>query len=348
MTAENPTTVNKVLRGGSWFDTLRSCRSAFRYYAPAANALNVVGFRIVCTLVNTPMDPYRSESLSELTAITMRPIPAGSFLMGSPEDEPNRSTDEGPQHLVELEAFEISATTITQAQWSAVADLPAVNRTLVQQPSRFTGLNQPVECVNWHEALEFCARLSAYTGREYILPTEAQWEYACRAGTTKPYNLGLVGTDKITTTDANFDGKGTVKVASFPSNNWGLHDMHGNVWEWCLDDWHENYVNAPLDGTAWAGTSKTKVMRGGSWNYFPRSCRSACRLNVHPDYRFNSLGFRVCCLPKDLKPQNANQQLTELALTMLSTVEKSRVFIPEITGTIRKALLLNTWLTTAG
>ena len=346
MTAENSTTVNKVLRGGSWFDTTRSCRSAFRYYAPAANALNVVGFRIICTSTKTPMELYRREFLSQLATITMRSIPAGSFLMGSPEGESNRSIDEGPQHLVELEAFEMSATTITQAQWAVVANWPAINDTLSTDPSRFKDLNRPVERVNWDEALEFCNRLSLHTGRDYTLPSEAQWEYDCRAGTTKPYNFGLAGSDKITAADAKFEGKATTKVGSFPSNNWGLHDMHGNVWEWCLDDWHGNYVNAPLDGTAWF-EGNPKVVRGGSYHCFPSYIRSAYRAHSHAYAQGDGVGFRVVCLPKNLKPQNANEQLTELALSMLGTIEKSEIFIPEITDTIRKALLLNMGVTTA-
>ena len=264
--------------------------------------------------------------------------------MGSPEDEPDRVSNEGPQHLVKLEPFEMSVTTVTQAQWAVVAEWPAVNRTLAQDPSRFKGLNRPVDSINWYQALEFCARLNEYTGRDYTLPTEAQWEYACRAGTTKAYNFGPVGSDKITTTDANFDDRVTADVASFPANAWGLHDMHGNVLEWCLDEWHDSYNGAPTDGKAWLSNAseRQRVLRGGSWFNLPVHCRSACRDSFHPTHAFSSISFRVCCLPKKLKSQNEDQQLTELAITMLDTIKKSKVFIPEITGTIRKTLLLNT------
>jgi formylglycine-generating enzyme required for sulfatase activity len=291
------------------------------------------------------MQLYRSEALSEGVTLTMRSIPGGSFLMGSPENEPDRVSNEGPQHLVKLEPFEMSVTTITQAQWAVVAEWPAVNRTLDQDPSRFKGLNRPVDSINWYQALEFCARLNEYTGRDYTLPSEAQWEYACRAGTTKAYNFGPVGSDKIATTDANFNDKATANVASFPANAWGLHDMHGNVLEWCLDEWHENYNGAPADGTAWLSNAgkEWRVLRGGSWINYPIHCRSASRHSNHPAGAYHGLiGFRVCCLPKKLKSQNEDRQLTELAITMLDTIEKSKVFIPEITDTIRKAVLLNT------
>lgn len=298
------------------------------------------------------MELYRRESLNEDTAITMRSIPSGSFLMGSPETEPNSISSERPQHLVEVESFEMSVTSITQAQWAVVAKWPAVNLTLAQDPSVFTGSNRPVERVNWHQALEFCARLSARTNKNYTLPSEAQWEYACRAGTTTPFAFG----ETITTDLANYDGnydygsgpkgryrKETNEVGSHPANAWGLHDMHGNVWEWCLDQWHDNYVGAPSDGTPWESSKgqRIRLLRGGSWVSGPVQCRSAYRSYNHPAYANRFIGFRVVCLPKNLKSQNDNQQLTKLALTMLDTIERSRVFIPEITGIIRKALLLN-------
>jgi formylglycine-generating enzyme required for sulfatase activity len=259
--------------------------------------------------------------------------------MGSPKNELNRSNTESPQHVVSLEAFELSTATITQAQWAKVAKWPAVNQALMTDPSKFKGSNKPVQNINWYEAMEFCTRLSAKTGKHYTLPSEAQWEYACRAGTSTPYNFGLTGSDQITRTDANFDSQQPVNVGSFCANNWGLYDMHGSVWEWCLDDWHENYENAPTDGSAWRETINShKVLRGGSWDFNPGYCRSAYRFDSHPDFQLNGVGFRVCCLPKNLKTQNTNHQLTELALMMVGTIEKSRLFIPEITDTIRKAL----------
>ena len=205
--------------------------------------------------------------------IPMVHIPAGSFRMGSPEDEPERSDDEGPQHDVTLGSFFMAQTPITQAQWRMVASLPRVALELRSDPSHFKGAERPVEGVSWFEAMEFCHRLSQHTGRSYTLPSEAQWEYACRAGTTTPFHCGST----ISTTVANYDGNytygqgptgtyrgQTTDVASFPANDWGLHDMHGNLWEWCLDKWHHNYDGAPSDGGAWVeGDSLGKCYAAG-------------------------------------------------------------------------------------
>jgi formylglycine-generating enzyme required for sulfatase activity len=187
-------------------------------------------------------------------------IPAGSFLMGSPEGEVGRSEIEGPQHEVTLAAFWMAQTPITQDQWREVAGWEKVKRDLDPDPSNFKGANRPVERVSWLDAIEFCNRLSQRTGKNYTLPSEAQWEYACRAGTTTPFHFGPT----ISTEAANYDGnytygqgergiyrEQTTDVASFPANPWGLHDMHGNVWEWCLDKWRDSYEGAPADGSAW-------------------------------------------------------------------------------------------------
>jgi formylglycine-generating enzyme required for sulfatase activity len=286
--------------------------------------------------------------------IPMKFIPSGSFLMGSPEHEPDRSSAEGPQHQVTLGSFFMAQTPITQAQWREVAGWPRVERDLDPEPSHFEGDNRPVEQVSWHDAMEFCHRLSQRTGWKYTLPSEAQWEYACRAGTTTPFHFG----DTISTELANYDGdysygqgpKGiyrqqTTDVASFPANAWGLHDMHGNVWEWCLDEWHDSYQGAPVDGSAWmegdslgestaaccaagrwstppgaaarlaastatrttatatsvsaSAASPERLLRGGSWDSFPRSCRSAYRFHIQPDNALYIVGFRVVCLPQD-------------------------------------------------
>ena len=279
------------------------------------------------------------EAAGPLT-LTLIEIPAGSFLMGSPPDEPERVVYEGPQHEVTLESFFMGQTPITQAQWREVAGwqpLPAERwgRDLNLDPSRFQyregqaeGVvrlfdgeantdNRPVEKVSWEEAMEFCSRLSQRTGRTYTLPSEAQWEYACRAGTTTPFCFG----ETISSEFANYDGdfayangpKGidrgqTTPVGIFPGNAWGLHDMHGNVWEWCLDEWHASYDGALLDGQAWINemeaekskeTGKARLLRGGSWGSYPRDCRSAYRSYLLPDDRVNVVGFRVCCLPQD-------------------------------------------------
>ena len=194
-------------------------------------------------------------------------IPAGSFLMGSPTSELRRSLDEGPQHEVTLESFFLGRTQITQAQWREVAGWTegplerwGMDLSDKLEPSHFRGDNRPVESVNWFEAMEFCSRLSQRTGNYYTLPSEAQWEYACRAGTTTPFHFGETISPELANYDGNYsygpgkNGKNrqqTTDVASFPANTWGLHDMHGNMWEWCLDDWHDNYTGAPTDGSPW-------------------------------------------------------------------------------------------------
>jgi formylglycine-generating enzyme required for sulfatase activity len=197
---------------------------------------------------------------------------------------------------------------VTQAQWRFVAQLPQVNRELEQDPSHFKGDNRPVESVSWEDAVEFCLRLSEHTKRQYRLPSEAEWEYACRAGTTTPFHFG----ETITSDLANYNGeysygqgpKGvykqeTTKVGSFGvANNFGLYDMHGNVWEWCQDHWHSNYEGAPTDGSAWLSNkedSNRKLLRGGSWNVDPGNCRSAFRYYSYLVSNLNDIGFRVVC-----------------------------------------------------
>jgi formylglycine-generating enzyme required for sulfatase activity len=253
---------------------------------------------------------YR-ERLAEGVELTMVQIPAGSFLMGSPSEEPERYDSEGPQHQVQLQGFLMGQTPITQAQWQVVAGWQKLQRELSLDPATFKGLHRPVESVLWEDAIEFCQRLSQRFGRIYTLPSEAQWEYACRAGTTTPFHFGPTLTPDL----ANYDGirtyvegpKGvyrqeTTEVASFPANPWGLYDMHGNVWEWCFDQWHNNYQGAPADGSAWLdpGVNKDnqRLLRGGSWYSRHRYCRSAFRLNDHPELRGSPIGFRVCCLPQ--------------------------------------------------
>ncbi|MFM6281938.1 MAG: formylglycine-generating enzyme family protein, partial [Dolichospermum sp.] len=167
--------------------------------------------------------------------------------------------------------------------------------------------HRPVEQVSWHDAVEFCARLSNYTKRPYRLPSEAEWEYACRAGTTTPFHFG----DTITTELANYDGNNTygdgskgvyreetTEVGSFKiANEFGLYDMHGNVWEWCQDDWHNNYEGAPTDGSAWISNNakSDKLLRGGSWFVNPGNCRSAYRCYPAAGFGTYHDGFRVVC-----------------------------------------------------
>jgi formylglycine-generating enzyme required for sulfatase activity len=255
------------------------------------------------------------EPLTEDTRLEMVAIAAGKFTMGSPESEPERFSDESPQREVSVTAFYMGKYPITQAQWRFVAALEQVNRALAPDPSRFKGNDRPVERVSWEEAVEFCDRLSQHTGNDYQLPTEAQWEYACRAGTTTPFHFG----DTILPELANYDctegysggPKGRARSETTPvdefeiANAFGLCDMHGNVWEWCADHWHSNYNNAPIYGSAWLTNDKaaSRVIRGGSWNDIPGNCRAATRNGIAPVDRDFNTGFRVCCrAPRTLQP----------------------------------------------
>ena len=258
------------------------------------------------------------ETLPEDLTLELVAVPGGEFLMGSPPDETGRDwyprsfpdtegLDVEGQHRVTLQPFWMGQHPVTQAQWRAVAALPAVNRELELNPASFKGDNRPVEQVTWYDAVEFCARLSQYTGKTYRLPSEAEWEYACRAGTTSPFFVG----DTLSTDIANYDGnytygggaKGiyretTAEVGSFGVNAWGLGDMHGNVYDWCLDHWHPSYDGAPTDGSAWVtdGDDRYRLIRGGSWYDNPDNCRSAIRNRNNPSNRNNNIGFRVVCV----------------------------------------------------
>ena len=227
-----------------------------------------------------------TEPLGSSDGLDMVSIPAGGFTMGSPADEPERRPNEGPQHYVTLASFFIGAAPVTQAQWAAVvlAHPARIARDLDPKPSFFRGIDLPVESITWNEAEEFCLRLAAITGRSYRLPSEAEWEYACRAGTVTPFNVGPTITPDL----ANYCGTGgavcgdsdgksvasdvynevayrsgayaqgpvgifratTTRPRTFPPNRFGLYDMHGNVWEYCLDKVTEDYADAPRDGTA--------------------------------------------------------------------------------------------------
>ena len=229
-------------------------------------------------------------------------IPGGSFTMGSPKDELKRSNDESPQHEVTVPSFYMGKHEVTQAQWKQVGALPQIERKLKPNPSYFKGDNLPVEQVSWYDAVEFCKRLSQATGKEYRLPSEAEWEYACRVGTTTPFYFGETTTTEL----VNYNGdytyadapKGkyrrkTTAVGLFPPNAFGLYDMHGNIWEWCADTYQESYVGAPDDGSAWTVDKRTRhILRGGSWLVNPLNCRSAKRIRLAPDVDGNNFGFR--------------------------------------------------------
>uniref|UniRef100_B8HMW0 Sulfatase-modifying factor enzyme-like domain-containing protein n=1 Tax=Cyanothece sp. (strain PCC 7425 / ATCC 29141) TaxID=395961 RepID=B8HMW0_CYAP4 len=250
---------------------------------------------------------YFTEDLGNGVGLDMVLIPGGSFQMGSHDTELDHQDAESPQHLVTVPTFFMGRYPVIQAQWREIARLEKVKRQFERNPFSFRGNQRPVEQISWNEAVEFCDRLSKKTGRTYRLPTEAEWEYACRAGTTTPFHFG----ETITTELANYDGnvvygnglKGeyrqqTTDVGIFPANAFGLNDMHGNVWEWCLDHWHDNYKGALADGSAWVSNDKNamRVRRGGSWDNGPRYCRSAYRNRDFPYIRNDDFGFRVVCV----------------------------------------------------
>jgi formylglycine-generating enzyme required for sulfatase activity len=266
------------------------------------------------------------EGFMKIMNLEMAFILGGTFLMGSSECD-----DEKPQHRVTIQPFYMGKYAATQAQWKAVAQLPKIERDLDPDPSRFKGDNRPVERVSWLDAVEFCARLSQKTGRNYRLPSEAEWEYACKAGTQTPFHFG----ETITPDLANYDGnenytatpngkyrQQTTGVGSFPPNTFGLYDMHGNVWEWCADPWHDNYNGAPTDGSVWdekenhryqnsvdslamsGNDDRIRLLRGGSWFDGSQVCRSAMRNNYMPDTPYYCSGFRfVCVAESEPNPQ---------------------------------------------
>lgn len=258
---------------------------------------------------------YFSETLGEGITLEMVAVPGGTFTMGSPKTEAESEDSERPQHQVIIQPFYMGKYQVTQAQWKVVAALPQVNRELNPEPSNFKGDERPVEKVSWYDAVEFCDRLTSHTGKKYSLPSEAQWEYACRAGTTTPFHFGETITSDLANYDANYTyGAGvkgryqeeTTQAGSFGvANAFGLYDMHGNVWEWCLDDWHSNYQGAPTDSNSWFDDNNnlyqkrgSAVLRGGSWFNNPVNCRSASRNDYVRSVRgFISLyiGFRVVC-----------------------------------------------------
>jgi formylglycine-generating enzyme required for sulfatase activity/tRNA A-37 threonylcarbamoyl transferase component Bud32 len=239
---------------------------------------------------------YFVEDLGNGVKLEMVEIPAGTFYMGSPENEAGRWDDESPQHQVNVPSFFIGKYPLTQAQYQAI---------MGNNPAYFKGANRPVECVSWDDGVAFCQKLSQKTGKNYKLPSEAQWEYACRAGTTTPFYFG----ESITPDLVNYHGrypyadapKGqyreqTTDVGTFPPNAFGLYDMHGNVWEWCEDDWQEKYINTPINGSALINQSVYKLLRGGSWYILSADCRSARRNNLNLDDKdYYTLGFRVIC-----------------------------------------------------
>lgn len=308
---------------------------------PGSQKLELLSFNFEVVGVNakgeqirkeSKQSQYFSEDLGKGITLEMVAIPGGTFTMGSPPNEKDSFDNERRQHEVTVSNFFMGKYPITQAQWRAIAsrtDLK-VEKDLDPDPSHFkdrgessTRRNRPVEQINWYDAVEFCARLSKLTGGEYRLPSEAEWEYACRAGTTTPFYFGETITGELANYDASNtyaeEAKGeyrkeTTPVGQFPPNAFGLYDMHGNVWEWCADTWHNVYVGnvwewcagiwhnvyvgAPTDGSAWIenGDDSRSPLRGGSWYFDPNLCRSAYRYSlIRRDSINYDFGFRVVC-----------------------------------------------------
>ena len=222
--------------------------------------------------------------------IDMVLVPGGNFCMGSSERKP--SSSELPRHRVKVESFLMSKHPITKQQWKVVAQQPLVNRVIKLRPGLTGSKYHPVVEVSWYDAVEFCDRLTQTSGNRYRLPTEAEWEYACRSGSTTSFHCG----NRINQEIAQFDSDELSRVCRFPyANAFGLHDMHGNVWEWCMDHWHSNYDGAPTDGSAWLDNTKDgdRIQRGGSWRNELKLCHSAYRVFDNPENKSNNIGFRI-------------------------------------------------------
>ncbi|MCP5159697.1 MAG: formylglycine-generating enzyme family protein [Gammaproteobacteria bacterium] len=235
----------------------------------------------------------------------VRWMPPGRFLMGSPESEYGRLDNELQHEVILTRGFWLAETACTQALWQAVTG---------KNPSPFKGDRRPVGQVSWNEVQDFIARLNrAVLGLEARLPTEAEWEYACRAGTTTPFSFG----ENITSEQVNYNGnypyrgdqKGqyrekTVEVASLPANPWGLYEMHGNIWEWCQDRYGE-YPEGPVADPVGPATSERRVLRGGSWIFYGPDVRSAYRNHYEPGYRNDFYGFRLALGPELWRDERA-------------------------------------------
>ena len=236
--------------------------------------------------------------------IEMVSIPGGSFTMGSS----NLDDDEGPVHTVRIGAFRMSKYEITQSQWQSVTG---------DNPGQFKGDDLPVETVSWDDVQAFIRKLNQQTGQHFRLPSESEWEYASKAGSTTNYPWGNAasheyanyGKDKCC--DGHVSGKdqwvNTAPVGSFQPNAFGLHDMHGNVWEWVQDCWNISYDGSPVDGSAWLSgiCGSARILRGGSWGNIPRDVRSANRHRGSASYRSNDIGFRLA--QDDMAPPVHNE-----------------------------------------
>jgi len=238
---------------------------------------------------DNPVENPKKDDLTNSVGMEFVLIPAGEFDMGSPDGEEGRFDEEGPVHRVKIsKPFYFGKYVVTQKQWKEVRG---------KNPSQFGGCDDcPVENVSWDDLQGFIKRLNKKEDTDkYRLPTEAEWEYAARAGTSTRYSFGddesMLG--EYAWYDEN-SGEKTHPVGEKKPNPWGLYDIHGNVWEWVQDRWHENYDGAPLDGSAWeSGGSGRRIQRGGGWHTSARRCRSANRIGYTPDIRFYNIGVRL-------------------------------------------------------
>jgi formylglycine-generating enzyme required for sulfatase activity len=236
---------------------------------------------------------YLTESWGEGIALDLVSIPGGTFMMG----DDRHHQDEQPIHQVTLPPFYMGKYPITQAQYRSI---------MGENMGVGVGADYPIERINWDDALAFCSRLSHQTGKEYSLPSESQWEYACRATTTTAFHFGDIITPDLVNYNGDYPYNGAptgenraqaTPVGSFPPNGFGLYDMHGNVWEWCLDEYQPNYLGTPTDGSALNSSGSQanlkRVMRGGAWDYVAKGCRSTVRCSLAPTIRIDGCGLRV-------------------------------------------------------
>lgn len=233
------------------------------------------------------------ESFSNSLGMDFVAIQPGTFMMGSPASEPGRYDDETRHQVTLTKCFYMQTTEVTQSQWTAV---------MGSNPSYFSGCGScPVDYVSWDDVQTFISKMNQRGEGTYRLPTEAEWEYAARAGTTTPFYFGTC----LSTSQANYNGnyplegcsegiyrEKTLPVARFSPNSWGLYDMHGNVWEWC-QDWYGDYPSGSVTDPAGPGSGSVLVVRGGSWDFIARDCRSASRGGSSPAYRGTVIGFRL-------------------------------------------------------
>ena len=249
-----------------------------------------------------------TESLGNGLSLEMVYIPGGTFVMGAAKGEKEANNNEYPQREASVPAFWMGKYVVTQAQWKAVMGPKAITLQTISAAGTAHCIKkplQPIENIFWTDAVAFCQKLARRTGRSYQLPSNAQWEYACRAGSQTPFHFGETLTPALANYNGNYSyGKGpkglyretTTEVGSFAPNAFGLYDMHGNVWEWCLDGWQTPGKGRPLDEAIRCLSSQKKALRGGSWFYLPSNCRSAYRLTYPFHNRTDDVGFRVICL----------------------------------------------------